>query len=304
MEDNLVANDLIKQADQSTLGARFAAAREAKHLTQQDVSDTLRLSLKQVADIENCDFAALPDPMVTRGFIRNYARMLGLDAEPLLAIYRNLVPDKMPDAIRVQSSMHFEMPTKDNRSWFKYLFSSVVLMIFVLIWFAYMPKIDKPAVEKINATEHLVLEQSLPEIALPAAERLGESDSKDLNVPSADEVKPVAKPTSVEPVLAEPKAVVKFEAPAKVEANLNVSPSVSKKVAVTCTESTWIRAKDKFGKVVFEKMLAAGTTESFDGDVPLSLLIGNAKGTSLTFLGKPVDLTASTQSNVARLILE
>ena len=304
MEDKLVVNELIQQAEPSTLGGRLAVAREAKQLTHQDVSNTLRLSLKQVVDLENSDFAALPDPMVTRGFIRNYARLLDLDAEPLLAIYRAQVPDRLPDAILVQSSMHFEMPTKGNHLWFKYVIGSVVLMVLLLLWFAYMPKSQKPAVEKLNATEHLVVEQPLPEIALPAAERLTVSDAEVLNLPNANLASADTKSATPVAVLAEPKSVVKLEVPAKVEARENLPSIMSKKVTVMCTESSWMQAKDKSGKVVFEKMLAAGSTETFEGEAPLSVWIGNAKGTRLTFLDKPVDLTASTKNNVARLTLE
>ena len=304
MEDKLVVNELIQQTEPSTLGGRLAVAREAKQLTHQDVSNTLRLSLKQVVDLENSDFAALPDPMVTRGFIRNYARLLDLDAEPLLAIYRAQVPDRLPDAILVQSSMHFEMPTKGNHLWFKYVIGSVVLMVLVLLWFAYIPKSQKPAVEKLNATEHLVVEQPLPEIALPAAERLTGSNAEVLNLPNANLASADSNSATPVAVLAEPKSVVKLEVPAKVEARGNVPSIMSKKVTVVCTESSWMQAKDKSGKVVFEKKLAAGSTETFEGEAPLSVWIGNAKATRLTFLDKPVDLTASTQNNVARLTLE
>jgi cytoskeleton protein RodZ len=112
--------------------------------------------------------------------------------------------------------------------------------------------------------------------------------------------------SSATPVVALPETqgIVKLEMPAKVEAKVNVPSITSKKVTVTCTEASWMQVKDKSGKVVFEKNLAAGSTEAFDGELPLSLWIGNAKGTRLTFLGKPVDLTASTQNNVARLTLE
>lgn len=304
MEDKLVVNDLMQQSGPSTLGGRLAVAREAKQLTQQDVSNTLRLSLKQVVDLENSDFAALPDPMVTRGFIRNYSRLLDLDAEPLLAMYRAQVPDRLPDAILVQSSMHFEMPTKGNHVWFKYVFGSIVLMVVVLLWFAYTPKSEKPAVEKLNAVEHLVVEQSLPEIALPAAERLAGSDAEVLNLPGADGVSASSNSAIPLAIVAEPKSVVKLETPAKVEVRGNLPTIMAKKVTVVSTESSWIQAKDKSGKVVFEKKLSAGTTETFDGEAPLSIWIGNAKGTRLTFLDKPVDLTASTQNNIARITLE
>jgi cytoskeleton protein RodZ len=177
-------------------------------------------------------------------------------------------------------------------------------MVVVLLWFAYMPKSEKPAVEKLNAAEHLVVEQSLPEIALPAAERLAGSDAEVLNLPSADGVS--ASSNSATPLanVAVPTSAVKSEAPAKVEARGNVPIIMSKKVTVICTESSWMQAKDKSGKVVFEKKLAAGSTETFDGEAPLSIWIGNAKGTRLMFLDKPVDLTASTQNNIARITLE
>lgn len=304
MEDKLVVNDLIQQVESSTLGGRLAVAREDKQLTQQDVSNTLRLSLKQVADLENSDFAALPEPMVTRGFIRNYARLLDLDVEPLLEIYRAQVPDRLPDTILVQSSMHFELPTKGNHLWFKYVLGTVVLLVFTLLWFAYMPKSEKPAVEKLNTTEHLVVEQSLPEIALPAAERLAGSDTEVLNLPNTDVASVASNSATPAAVLAEPNSIVELEALAKVGTKVNVPASMSRKVTVTCTESSWIQAKDKSGKVVFQKKLAAGSTETFEGEVPLSIWAGNAKGTRLTFLGKPLDLTASTQNNIARLTLE
>jgi cytoskeleton protein RodZ len=304
MEDTLVVNEMIQLVEPSSLGSKLALAREAKQLTHQDVSNTLRLSLKQVVDLENSDFAALPNPMVTRGFIRNYARLLDLDAEPLLAIYRAQVPDRLPEAILVKSSMHFEMPSKRNYLWFKYVLFSAVLMVLVLLWFTYMPKSEKPAVEKLNATEHLVLEQTLPEIALPSAERLSRSDAEDLSLPNADlTATAVNSPTPVA-VAAESKLVVKLEVPSKVQPRANVPTIMSKKVTVMCTESSWMQAKDKSGKVVFEKTLAAGSKDTFEGEVPLSIWIGNAKGTSLTFLDKPVDLTASTKYNVARLTLE
>ena len=98
--------DEISQAGEwPPLGAALAAARNAKNLSVQAVSDSLRLSLKQISALESDDFSALPQPMATRGFIRNYARLLELDAEPLLDSYRQRIPDNTPTSLNVQTSI-------------------------------------------------------------------------------------------------------------------------------------------------------------------------------------------------------
>src|SRR3954471_10758468 len=83
------------------LGPLLQNARQKRNLSMEDVSNRLRISLRQVRALEADDFSALPEPMITRGFIRNYARLLDIDAEPLLAAYRIIVPVQSPRAISI-----------------------------------------------------------------------------------------------------------------------------------------------------------------------------------------------------------
>ena len=62
-------------------GARLRAAREAAGLSVEAVGARLRLSERQVAALEADDHAALPPGPFVRGFVRNYARLLGLDPQ-------------------------------------------------------------------------------------------------------------------------------------------------------------------------------------------------------------------------------
>ncbi len=66
------------------LGDEFRAAREARHLSLSDVSDQIHIRSVYLEAIENGDgsFAA---PVYVRGFIRTYARYLGLDSEAAVA---------------------------------------------------------------------------------------------------------------------------------------------------------------------------------------------------------------------------
>jgi cytoskeleton protein RodZ len=68
-----------------TAGAILAQAREAAGLSVQDVALQLRLAPRQVTAIERDDFASLPGRTFVRGFVRNYARLLKLDVDAILA---------------------------------------------------------------------------------------------------------------------------------------------------------------------------------------------------------------------------
>ena len=279
---------------QAPLGEVFSAARNAKNMTQQDVSNSLRFSVKQIDALENNAFAALPNAMITRGFIRNYARLLELDAEPLLASYRGRVPDKLPNTLVVQTSVQQVELTKDSLPWLKYILGGILVLLFLLAWFFYMDDLSKqanaPAGQMPEATVEAkpAVEVPLPEIALPAAERqVDSSANSDVQLP----------PDSNQ------KANLTLQPSNPIVSNA-ATDSSAKKVSMSFSEKTWVSVTDKSGKVIFEKMGSAGSIDSFDGTPPFNLLIGNAKATKLTFLGQEVDLAAHTSRNVARVRLE
>ncbi|MBC7697618.1 MAG: DUF4115 domain-containing protein [Bacteroidia bacterium] len=370
------------------LGEALLSARNTKKLTQKDVSNSLRISIKQIAALETNDFTILPDAMITRGFIRNYARFLDIDAEPLLASYRARMPDKTPNAISVQPSMNQIMSGKESQPWLMYILGSILVLLFLLAWLFYvdyMPKPVKPVVEKISeiaAVSTPPAEIALPEIALPVAEREAENEATASDVVSSEgknnqsvsssalptqssvlgttaTVSPTpttANPSTGNLATASPATVTSVTVPAstvtnsqgksstpaavdfntlkanaaralqptavtlpdtKIEVktqtvmekdlaakNIVAKNAATKKVTMAVGEQTWVRVSDKSGAIVFEKMLAANSVESFDGIPPLNMLIGNAKATNLTFLGKSVDLTNYTKNNVARIVLE
>lgn len=324
--------------DTSHLGEVLLAARIAKGYSQKDASDNLRLSIKQIDALETNIFSLLPDAMITRGFIRNYARYLELDAEPLLLSYRARMPDKSPNVLSVQTSIQQVMLTKESQPWLKYILGSILVLLFLLSWFFYMDYMPKPAKHTaIVATDIAVTTVKteaipLPEVALPAAERKPEVSEVIVSaepVNSATDsvgVAPVASATPVvansttpsTPVLPAAKTnSIANKADAAVQANntiysapLAIAPltisslDTVKNVSLTCTEQTWVSVTNKSGKVIFEKMLTAGSSDSFDGEPPFNVVIGNAKASKLMYSGKSIDLNPSTRSNVARITLQ
>lgn len=67
-------------------GTQLATARNALGWSVEQVAAQLKLATRQIVALEADDYAALPEPAVVRGFIRAYAKLLKLDAAPLVAL--------------------------------------------------------------------------------------------------------------------------------------------------------------------------------------------------------------------------
>lgn len=69
------------------IGHILREARENKGLTLEEVQAKTRINARFLAAFETGQYDALPTPVHARGFLRNYARFLGLDPQPLLDRY-------------------------------------------------------------------------------------------------------------------------------------------------------------------------------------------------------------------------
>ena len=68
-------------------GARLRGAREAKGLTIEAAAERLRLNAALVLAMEEERLALLGAPVFVRGHLRNYAALLGLPEEEILAAF-------------------------------------------------------------------------------------------------------------------------------------------------------------------------------------------------------------------------
>ena len=73
-------------APSQTAGALLRSAREAAGLTLGAIAQQLKLAPRQVEALEADDYARLPGRTFVRGFLRNYARCLGLDPNAVLEL--------------------------------------------------------------------------------------------------------------------------------------------------------------------------------------------------------------------------
>src|ERR1035437_3386514 len=84
------------RSNRSTVGDRLRDAREAKGVDLFRVQRDTKIRSKFLAALEDGDFADLPGDVYARGFLRNYASYLGLDADDVEEEWRGEVGATTP----------------------------------------------------------------------------------------------------------------------------------------------------------------------------------------------------------------
>jgi cytoskeletal protein RodZ len=78
------------------LGEEFRSAREARGITLSEVAEQIHIRSVYLNAIENEEWSAIGAPVYVRGFIRTYARFLGLDAEDAVGRFNEAAPAERP----------------------------------------------------------------------------------------------------------------------------------------------------------------------------------------------------------------
>ncbi|MGA8005136.1 MAG: helix-turn-helix domain-containing protein, partial [Burkholderiales bacterium] len=113
------------------VGEILARARVARGLTLDDVAQQLKFGVRQIDALEQGRFESLPGSTFARGMVRSYARMLKLDAEPLLGQIEGKFV--VPDADRLATRYGEPVPFSDGsrRSNITYAVLSVAILLVV-----------------------------------------------------------------------------------------------------------------------------------------------------------------------------
>lgn len=93
-------------------GSQLLEARERLGLSVADVARHLKLHPRQVESLERDDYAGLPGPVFVRGFMRNYARLVGIDADGLVSLAERLggLPAAARNSVGPTTTSGTEMP--------------------------------------------------------------------------------------------------------------------------------------------------------------------------------------------------
>lgn len=290
-------------------GAQLAQAREACGLTVAEVAAKLKLTSRQVEALEAEDVERLPGDLFLRGFVRNYARLVNLDADLLI---RPLDASSAVSATITARSEGLALGGRGLKTWL--LIPVVVVALFVLAvallyqWLSQdsdtlVPEPLAPAqTSPLPAAPAPLAPEPAPEPPVPpAAAPLPPLDP----APPASPAAPAAgNAHAITPVAPVPPPAQTSPAPLPAAPPSSPPPATTTRtLRLSASQDAWIQIVDGNGRR-HSKLLRAGGSETITGHPPFRLVIGEAAQVNLSYDGRDIDLTPFIGQRVARLTLE
>ncbi|MEJ2586757.1 MAG: DUF4115 domain-containing protein [Deltaproteobacteria bacterium] len=301
-------NEDLEIPSAGELGHLLKQQREKLGLSLNQLSEKTRVRAQFLEAMEEEAWDSLPSPGFVRGFMRSYARAVGLETDRVLSLYEATTFSHEPGSEKHPSTISVK-----KRSVPVFL---IILLIVVLIgggayyaWKTYGPTI--PDAARLRSSSPDIDEQAdqkeTEAAGINAAEVLAEGETVTRPAPSP-ETAPEAKPTpdmgqtpletreapeadKAAQVPSAPAEEAKVEQPLAEAAEKTPAPDLGNGHQLTLKamvkERTWVRifVDDREPK---EYVFQPGSHPQWEANKGFELLIGNAGGIDLEFNGKPL----------------
>ena len=236
IKKNQETNDLNNEV---SCGKLLSSERQAKDLSIKDVARELRIDSSIIKKLENDEFQLIEAPVFVRGYLRQYAGLLGLKIDMVIDSYEKNHPDQSYKPIVNEAEEQIRKYVLTPKLIF---IATSVLVIILMGWviFSTLPQ-DNP----LPATSN---NQAVYEEPNPVVEEIVEEEI----IESASEID--------EPEIIEPNPVVEEIAEVKLKVNYN--------------GACWTEIYDAFGNVLFYDLGNNDQDVIVSGVAPLDVLFG------------------------------
>ena len=312
-------------------GETLRAAREARGASAQDVADVLNLTTAVVEDLEAEAWERLPGAAFTRGYLRAYAKLVDLDAAPLLDAYGEGIA--APEAQSPGRSLGGAEPARFTEVVHKQpgailtgSVAAVIVVVVFVIWLVWpaetpqksdivgrqppAPNLTAPGGPKpplpvdeapVAAPEAAVVAEPADEVVEPASDA---AETASGVVAAGDDARedPVVSNVVAAPVGSAPAEPAD---PVEVEpvADIAVAQGGDDRLSLVFREDCWVEVRDAAGRNIHSDLSRSGDVLQLSGQAPFSIRLGYAPGVELRFNDEPVALAPHTRNNVASLVL-
>jgi cytoskeleton protein RodZ len=293
-----------------SVGALLREAREAAGGDLGRIGATLRIRPDHLRAIEAGNYADLPAPAYAIGFIRSYAKHLGLDAAEMVHRF------KQESAGQHRAhELAFPEPLRERRVPLGGALVGLAILALCAFgaWHLSADRRDRDATPAVASSPALV---APPPNAVPSPARAAKTT--DVPIEALSSLSPAAGPPSPPQVHSESAAYHRIEVsqalrpepPAKAAASAGAgaatsapSPSTDAahvfgvagdghfRIALRATAETWLEVKDG-DTSIFKRLLEAGDEYRLPEKPGLTLRIGNARGIEVLVDGKPLPSAA------------
>lgn len=316
--------------------------REEKGLSQQEVARELHLTSRVINGLETDDFSHVNSPIFARGYIRSYARHLGLNADELVAEYDAVYgsPDhgkKPMSTIRKVSEQ-----ARPGDAWVKLVSVVLVLALVGASWWWWQSQsdsvaptpVDEVTVQdsqgedrlaklpedegldlelqqmgsadaKVGFTDEATTEETLEQSPAAESEPVVAATPAEEQEPVAEQAPVVKQQTAEEPVAAEVAATTPAAEQATVPTLLpEVAPGEGLLI-IEFADDCWVEIQNGAGTMVVADLKSKGDVIALAVAAPAQVLLGRASAvTKFEFAARNIDLEPHTRKDIARLNLE
>jgi cytoskeleton protein RodZ len=244
----------------ATFGENLRREREMRGVTLQEISAATKISSRFLEALEDEEFSKLPGGIFTRGFIRAYAKYLGLDEDHVLAEYQLVAPrGSEVDLGRLAQARPEARRGKSHASVYAVLLALVMLAGGYAI-FRYSRRIPQPRFVEGASSSALGSSEVTPAQTGPA------------EVPAL----------GTDQALAGDSAGTAQSAPAT---GFNLADVDGLILQVAATERAWV-AIDADDKTVLQRVLNPNEIQTLRAKTSFAVTLGNAQGVILTLNGE------------------
>lgn len=291
-------------------GQLLRNAREQLGWTREQVASRIHLRLTLIAAIESDTYDKHTSHTFIRGYLRTYAKLVGIPEETILAAYDNLGLTP-PDNIDMQSfSRRSRQQANDSRLKVVTWLVILVLIALSVAWWWQSTARRSAGDEALAATE-MGATSNTPSATVPPA--------VDVADPVVAPATSAATATSADSVVSAAAATLPVDASSAVATTAVASsaatatqpatdaaasePAKVPQLKMSFTADCWLDVKDAKGKTLFSGLKKANDELVLEGPEPLKFIIGAPMAVNIEYQGKSIDMSRYNNGRTARLSL-
>jgi cytoskeleton protein RodZ len=269
-------------------GARLRQAREARNLGLEEVASHLRLSVDKIASLERGEVEEIAAPVFVVGYLRAYAKLVGLPGDEVIADFDALAkmdspsmdPSSSPavkDYGRVATPTIMQRLGSIANSGNKTILLGLVIVVLVVIYVVGKNSVNtKPTTVDEQLTTDTRQEKitgSMPDNGI--GKELSIKDTKSGSANTQGNKNTINQPAGT------------------------VSAGRSE-LSLYFNEESWVEVTDATGQRLLYRLGKAGMSETIVGVAPFDVQLGYAPGVSIFYNGKPYDLSRYANRRTAK----
>lgn len=262
-------------------GRRLREARERQGLQTADVAERLHLQQAQVEALEHDDYSRFSAPIFISGYVRSYARLLGLDADALVRALEQEGLEQPP----ILSELTAKMPAGRRSRGLSARARAAVVAGGTIVFLSLLWLLLQPARLGTGESEPGGVSPAAPAPAL-APPATGPAAAAAAAPPAL----PVAGAAA--PGTTEPEDEAREEPPPASDGPMD-------ELVLRFNGESWVEVADVTGRRMAYRMANFPDVLRLRGLAPFDILLGNAPNVSIEYNGKPYENVPIGRTNVA-----